>query len=683
MKNLIILFIVCFMVMMHAKAQYGMIFGCVAASNSNDMLPDVTVCLQYDNFHNIVTYTNENGDFKIDQIIPGRYNLIFFYAGYIKLEMDSILILPGKSVEMRAILEKQVIVVSEVVVRGNRSETLKQASLVTKKSGADLQKAQISSINKAVAGIAGINVRNGVTPSFLGSRANQTGYFINGTKTIEATDNPGNDKIHFHNKRAIESTDTQGWEAYNELIENPFVPSHKNLLSTFSIDVDRAAYSNMRRFINHGQLPPKDAVRTEEVLNYFNYNYPQPEGNIPFSISSEVGDCPWNVEHKLMLVGLQGKIVDLKDIPAMNLVFLIDVSGSMLVENKLPLVISSLKMLVNQLREQDNISIVTYAGADNLALGSTSGSDKKKILRALDNLETGGSTAGERGINRAYSEAVKNFIKDGNNRVIICTDGDFNVGISSLDELENLITLKRKSGVYLSVLGFGMGNYKDNIMETLADKGNGNYAYIDNKKEADKVMVKELAGTLYAIAKDVKIQMEFNPKYIQGYRLIGYENRKLRNEDFENDTVNAGELGSGYSVTALYEIIPNLDKSEQGVLEYDKSDITPSKLEGDEWLYIKLRYKLPKEETSQLIVHKVSNSELGKVTDNFHFSAGAAEFVMLLHQSKYIAKGNYKQAEKLISEHSSLDPNGYKNEFLHLIFEAEKLSALQAVANGK
>ncbi len=296
-------------------------------------------------------------------------------------------------------------------------------------------------------------------------------------------------------------------------------------------------------------------------------------------------------------------------------------------------------------------------------------------MEALNNLTAGGSTAGARGINRAYDEAVKNYNKDGNNRVILCTDGDFNVGVSSDAELQKLIEEKRKTGIFLSVLGFGMGNLKDNHMETLADKGNGNYAYIDKPEEAKKVMVHEIGGTLYTIAKDVKIQMEFNPIYVKEYRLIGYENRKLNNEDFENDAIDAGDLGSGHTVTALYEIVPNLDKTEQGVLEYDKSDITPSKLEGDEWLYVKLRYKLPQEDKSKLIVKKVSKDQLGKVTDNFYFASGTAEFVMMLHQSKYIGNGNFADTKKLISQYSANDAFGYKKEFLDLVTKAEKLSA--------
>ncbi len=501
--------------------------------------------------------------------------------------------------------------------------------------------------------------------------AGTAGYTGSGTNPANANGKKG--------KYNASKDDRQGDESYNALIENPFIPTHKNLLSTFSIDVDRAGYSNMRRYINQNQLPPKDAVRTEEVLNYFNYDYPQPSDDKPFSISTELGNCPWNTDHKLLLIGLQGKNIPLENIPPMNLVFLVDVSGSMYYPNKLPLVKESLKLLVAQLRGQDMITIVTYAGADAVALPPTTGADKNKIMEALDNLTAGGSTAGAKGITRAYEEAKKNYNKDGNNRVILCTDGDFNVGVSSDSALQVLIGEERKTGIFLSVLGFGMGNLKDNHMETLADKGNGNYAYIDKPEEAKKVMVHEIGGTLYTIAKDVKIQLEFNPMYVKEYRLIGYENRKLKNEDFENDTIDAGDLGSGHTVTALYEIVPNLDKTEQGVLEYDKSDITPSKLEGDEWLYVKLRYKLPQEDKSMLIVKKVSKDLDGKVTGNFYFAAGAAEFVMLLHQSQYLGSGSYADTKKLIETNSGNDPFGYKKEFLELINIAEKLPVNEQV----
>ena len=345
-------------------------------------------------------------------------------------------------------------------------------------------------------------------------------------------------------------------EGYDHIIENSFLKTNDNPLSTFSIDVDAASYANVRRFINNNELPPPGAVRIEELINYFSYQYPQPQNDEPFSINTELSNCPWNTQHKLVLIGLQGRKISTENLPSSNLVFLIDVSGSMDKPDKLPLVKSSLKLLIDQLRPQDKVALVVYAGNAGLVLPSTNGDDKIKIKDAIDALNAGGSTAGGQGIALAYNVARKNFVQDGNNRVILCTDGDFNVGISSEDGLQTLIEKERSSGIFLSVLGFGTGNYQDSKMQLLTDKGNGNHNYIDNISEAKKVFVSEFGGTLFTIAKDVKLQIEFNPEKIQGYRLIGYENRLLNKEDFNDDKKDAGELGSGHTVTALYELIP-------------------------------------------------------------------------------------------------------------------------------
>jgi Ca-activated chloride channel family protein len=346
-------------------------------------------------------------------------------------------------------------------------------------------------------------------------------------------------------------------EEYKSEKEIGFKATDKDPQTTFSIDVDRAAYTNIRRFImQNGQLPPKDAVRIEEMINYFDYNYAQPKGKDPINIETEISDSPWNKSLKILHIGLQAKTISTENLPASNLVFLIDISGSMSDQNKLPLIKTAFKLLTDQLREQDHVAIVVYAGAAGLVLPPTSGKDKTRIKDALDNLSAGGATAGGAGIELAYKTALDNFVKGGNNRVILATDGDFNVGVSSSGDLETLVENKRKSGIFLSVLGFGMGNYKDSKMEILSDKGNGNYAYIDNLLEAEKVFVKEFGGTLFTVAKDVKLQLEFNPKYVKAYHLIGYENRALANEDFKNDAKDAGEMGSGHTVTAIYEIIP-------------------------------------------------------------------------------------------------------------------------------
>jgi len=469
-------------------------------------------------------------------------------------------------------------------------------------------------------------------------------------------------------------------EEYKGLDENTFQEATQNPLSTFSIDVDAASYSNMRRFINSGQNPPKDAVRIEEMINYFNYDYKQPSGKDPFSINTEVAPAPWNEKHQLVHIGLQGKVIPTENLPASNLVFLLDVSGSMFAQNKLPLLKSGLKMLVDQLREEDKVSIVVYAGAAGCVLPPTSGKEKDKIIEALQNLQAGGSTAGGAGIELAYKIARENFMKEGNNRIILATDGDFNVGASSNEDMEDLIEKKRKEGVFLTVLGFGMGNYKDSKMEILADKGNGNYAYIDNILEAKKVLVNEFGGTLFTIAKDVKIQVEFNPANVTAYRLIGYENRRLNNEDFNNDKKDAGELGSGHTVTALYEIIPKgVDSYFKPIddLKYQENEPKTEKVSyGDELLTVKFRYKAPDEEVSQLIVKTLENTitALDKTSDNFRWSAAVATYGMLLKDSDYIENGDYKLVTDLAKSAKGKDENGYRIEFIKLV-ESSSLMA--------
>jgi Ca-activated chloride channel homolog len=461
-------------------------------------------------------------------------------------------------------------------------------------------------------------------------------------------------------------------EEYDGIEENIFREALKNPLSTFSIDVDAASYSNVRRFINNGQRPPKDAVRIEELVNYFDYDYAQPKNDDPFAFHTEISTAPWNSKHKLVHIGLQGKTIPTEKLPPSNLVFLIDVSGSMDEPNKLPLLKSSFKMLVEQLRAQDHISIVVYAGAAGLVLEPTSGSEKKKILNALDQLQAGGSTAGGAGIKLAYAVAKENFKAGGNNRVILATDGDFNIGESSNGAMERLIEEKRKDGVFLTVLGYGMGNYKDSKMETLADKGNGNYAYIDNITEARKVLVNEFGGTLFTIAKDVKLQVEFNPAKVKAYRLIGYENRMLKNEDFNNDKKDAGDLGSGHTVTALYEIIPVGAESEffkVDDLKYQHTTIDPKAQNSKELMTIKFRYKKPDEEVSKLIVHSLvdSNIILSKTSDNFRWSASVAAFGMLLRDSEYIKNFHYDAVVQMAQNSKGEDKEGYRIEFINMV----------------
>jgi Ca-activated chloride channel family protein len=472
-------------------------------------------------------------------------------------------------------------------------------------------------------------------------------------------------------------------EEYNLIQENPFQRVSANPLSTFSIDVDTASYSNVRRFINEGQLPPKDAVRIEELINYFTYDYPQPKGDRPFSITTEVSQAPWNPNHKLVQIGLQGKRISTENLPPSNLVFLLDVSGSMDEPNKLPLLKSALRLLVNQLTEKDRVSVVVYAGSAGLVLTPTPGNEKSKILAAIDGLQAGGSTAGGEGIQLAYALAKRSFIPSGNNRVILATDGDFNVGVSSDAELVRLIEDYRKRGIFLTVLGFGMGNLKDAKMEQMADKGNGNYAYIDSLQEAKKVLVSQMAGTLLAIAKDVKIQVEFNPAKVQAYRLIGYENRLMRSQDFNDDTKDAGELGAGHTVTALYEILPVGVKSDVKLpdvdaLKYQQQTVAPA-ASGSELLQVKLRYKAPKETASQLIAQPVVDAgvKLEKASDNFKFSAAVAEFGMILRESEYKGNANFNQVLALSSQSKGADLSGYRAEFIRLVERSKALASSQ------
>lgn len=461
-------------------------------------------------------------------------------------------------------------------------------------------------------------------------------------------------------------------ESYESFEENAFESPSTAPLSTFSIDVDNASYTNIRRFINNGQTVPKDAVRVEEMINFFKYNYAEPTNEHPFSIHTEYSDCAWNNNHKVLKVGLQGKNIPTDNLPASNLVFLIDVSGSMNDQNKLPLLKQSMKILVEQLRKKDKVSIVVYAGAAGLVLPPTSGDEKKTIIDALEKLQAGGSTAGGEGIELAYKIAQENFIKNGNNRVILATDGDFNVGASSDNDMQTLIEEKRKSGVFLTCLGYGMGNYKDSKMETIANKGNGNYAYIDNIQEANRFLGKEFKGSMFAIAKDVKIQIEFNPQHVQAYRLIGYENRKLKDEDFVNDAIDAGELGSGHTVTALYEIIPTNVKSdffkEPIDLKYSKTE-NSSTVFGNELATIKFRYKKPDGEKSIEMVHVIENKSIPieNSSDDFKFSSAVAWFGLKLRDSKLVQNKDSEAIKTLAKKGLSNDENGYKSEFIRLV----------------
>jgi Ca-activated chloride channel family protein len=519
--------------------------------------------------------------------------------------------------------------------------------------------------------IKNVQILKGVDATSLFGTQEANGLVVVKTKRLSRKEKMRMKELQEENKQVQQDVPEITNESYDAFIENPFELTKNQPLSTFSIDVDNASYSNVRRMINNGQTVDKNAVRIEEMVNYFTYDYPQPKNDQPFSINTEYNEAPWNPDHKLLKIGLQGKNVPTNQLPASNLIFLIDVSGSMNEQNKLPLLKSSFKVLLDQLRPQDKVGIVVYAGSAGMVLAPTSAKEKEKIIQALDHLQAGGSTAGGEGIELAYKLAQENFVKNGNNRVIIATDGDFNVGASSTSDMQTLIEEKRKSGVFLTCLGFGMGNYKDNMLETLADKGNGNYAYIDNLQEANKFLGKEFAGSMYAIAKDVKIQIEFNPNYVQSYRLIGYENRRLKNEDFTNDRIDAGELGSGHTVTALYEVIPVQVKSEflpkESDLKYSRSE--SSENFAGELATIKFRYKKPDGDKSREISQTVTNSnaKIFGASPDFKFASSVAWFGLVARDSHLIKKKDLSEIENLAKQGKSKDEEGYRSEFIRLV----------------
>ena len=593
-----------------AQEKTGSIEGYVIASETKDSLNAVNINLISVDGKKIATQTNLFGFYKIENLTPGTYSLVANISGYDPNKIKSISIVANKVTKLNIVLTLPVkIVNNESIV----SPTLYD-SYEKKGSGSyDLRK------------------------------MNSVSYDIE------------------HNT-----------ESYSPINENGFKSVTVNPLSTFSVDVDAASYSNIRRFIVEGKKPPIDAVRIEEMINYFDYDYPDPADENPFSISTEIGDCPWNEKSKLVHIGLQAQRLDTKNLPANNLVFLLDVSGSMNAANKLPLLKKSFTLLVNELRPQDKVAIVVYAGAAGIVLESTAttAANKTKILEALEELQAGGSTAGGQGIQLAYKVATENFIEGGNNRVILATDGDFNIGMSSDGEMQRLIEKERQSGVYLTCLGFGMSNYKDSKLEILADKGNGNFAYIDNLLEAKKVLVTEIGGTLVTLAKDVKIQVEFNPMIVESYRLVGYENRLLNEEDFNDDKKDAGEIGAGHSVTALYEIVLKGSGTSPLVddLRYQNTSDKVSAL-GNEILTVKFRYKKPDGQESILLEKNLENKFLAwnQISDDFKFSAAVSCFGMILRESEFKGTASFDQILSLAKESKGKDKNGYRAEFIRIV----------------
>lgn len=699
MKTYILLFST-FLYALAIQAQVQVITGTV--TDDSGSLPGVSVLVKNTNngtqtdFDGNYTITTKNGE-----------KLIFSYIGYKTKEITV-----SNSLVIDVKLEADTALLNEVVVIGYRvqKKSYTSSSVTNISSARDSKRreknAYHNSISQQLQGqVAGLQISSnsvnpGNSPEIKIRGANsitnnkQPLYIVDGIP-IHATKNSivANldpytiDKINVYkgakakalfgnsakNGCVVVTTKNGKYqieddEKYAQITENQFEKVELSPLSTFSIDVDKAGYSNIRRFINNGSKVPVDAVKIEEMINYFDYNYPQPTGEHPFSINLEAANTPWNLNTKLVRIGLQGKEYLNEDLPASNLTFLIDVSGSMSNQNKLPLLKSAFKLLVNQLREKDKVSIVVYAGAAGVVLEPTSGDEKEKIIKALDNLNAGGSTAGGEGIELAYALAEKNFKQNKNNRVILATDGDFNVGISSDKDMETLIEVKRKSGIFLSVLGFGMGNYQDSKLEKLADKGNGNHAYIDTMQEAQKVFGKEFGGTLHTIAKDVKIQIEFNPAKVQAYRLIGYENRLLADDDFIDDTKDAGELGSGHKVTTLYEIVPVGVKSnyikEVSDLKYTKTALNSNI--SNELFTVKFRYKKPNEDKSIEMIEVFNGQELEMSTD-FKFSSAVTLFGMHLRKSQFLNKATINNVLELAESGKGLDKDGYRAEFIRLV----------------
>ncbi|MFC2156748.1 von Willebrand factor type A domain-containing protein [Acidobacteriota bacterium] len=584
--------------------------------------------------HRIIS--DSKGEFEFSNIPPGIYDLHFELTGFKAALVKGVKVLMQRRIELTAVL---------VSVKAGTKSLVKMRPIVT----GDVKMQEVRELEGVRGGVIG-----GVSKMSIARDAAAPSAYYPEFNT----------------------------EEYNRIYETGYLTALTNPLSTFSIDVDTASYANLRRFLKVNEEPPKDAVRIEEMINYFQYDYPQPNGKHPFSVYTEISSAPWNPNHRLVHIGLQGKVLETEELPPSNLVFLLDVSGSMNSANKLPLLKSAFQILTKQMRKEDRVAIVVYAGAAGLVLPSTTGDLKQRILDAIEKLQAGGSTAGGAGIQLAYKVAKENFIKDGNNRIILATDGDFNIGTSSTSELIRLIEEKREQGIFLTILGFGMGNYKDGRMEQLADKGNGNYYYIDGLLEAKKVFMDDMRGTLFTIAKDVKIQIEFNPAKVKGYRLIGYENRMLKKEDFADDKKDAGELGAGHTVTALYEIIPYGSKEEipgSDKLKYQDTKISSEAFKSKELLTVKLRYKAPDGDTSKLIVHPLIDRSvrLAQASNNFKFSSAVAQFGLLLRDSEFKGSASLDSVLEMAKEAKGADNHGYRAEFINLVELSKLLDQLK------
>ena len=658
-------------------AQNLVIQGKVLEEESKEPVIFGTVALFRDTVLLQQTETDFDGNYFFQQLTAGTYSVEFRYLGLETTLITDINLLSSTPVLVNAELAPQGVMLEQVVVISYRVPLIEQDQ--TTQGGTitsqEIRALPTRNINGLAATTAGLSQSNGDEVSVRGSRDAATNYYVDGvrvqgnlmptTKTTAAPQTPAAKTPQAPAVPAASPThDPTGADEFSQRNENPYHNTAEEAFSTFGVDVDRAAYSIVRTMLNRGQMPPAEVVRTEEMINYFEYDYLRPEDEHPFAVHSELATCPWNAQHLLLSVALQGVDKRMDELPPSNLTFLLDVSGSMGRPNKLPLVKQSIEYLVERLRPEDRVSLVVYAGAAGVVLEPTLVAEKQKILDALTRLKSGGSTAGGAGIRLAYELAREYFIEDGNNRVILATDGDFNVGVNNVDELETLITEEKESGVFLTTLGFGMGNLKDNKLERLADKGNGMYAYIDTPEEARKVFGQELTGSLYTIAKDVKLQLEFSPDAVQSYRLIGYENRLLAKEDFDDDTKDAGEIGAGHSVTAIYEIVPQ---------ELDREDLLVGRLE--------LRYKQPDEEQSQLMVHELSSDvrTAEAMSCNFRWATAIAAYSQVLQNSAHKGNADLKLVRTLAEASLGDDPYGIRQAFLNQLLLTEELAARMGV----
>ncbi len=587
------------------------------------------------------------------------------YLGFKAVRIENVSVLEEKPVRLDFELEQKGVMLDLVEVRAYRMPLVEKKNTTTSSAFTTSQIRSLPTRNinaLAAAQTAGLSTANNEQVNTRGSRDGPTNYYVDGIRVqgeFASNSSPVSPQITKPAQIPVASPqETPSGDEFGKRTENNFISPEQESFSTFGVDVDRASYSIVRSYLQRGQRPPAAAVRTEEMINYFEYDYLQPNDEHPFAVHSEMAVCPWNAEHLLLSVALQGEHKSLQELPFSNLTNLLDVSGTMGAANKLPLVKESIELLLDKLRPEDQVAFVVYAGAAGVVLPPTKVAHKQTILNALQNLQAGGLTAGGRGIRLAYELAREYFIDNGNNRVILATDGDFNVGISSASELETLIEKEKESGVFLTTLGFGFGNLKDNRLERLADKGNGMYAYIDTPEEARKVVGEELTGSLYTIAKDVKLQLEFSPNGVQSYRLIGYENRLLAKEDFDDDTKDAGEIGAGHSVTAIYEIIPHAE---------DQQELTVGRLE--------LRYKQPSEEQSQLMVHELTNEvrSFEAISCNFRWATAIAAYSLVVQGSPFVGKADIRLVQRLAESSLGDDPYGIRAAFLNQLAITEEV----------